>query len=135
MKFLPLAIVALFIFSCDPYEKPPTPDPIITPPEWIRGSWIYTDSTNYTENLIISEDDIELERLLNTGKTSISYMDSFKENSIAVGQVIKYNSYYNLEFTDKNDDINLIYLAKIGGNEIRVINETSPTPKTYTLIE
>ena len=135
MKFLPLAIVALFIFSCDPYEKPPTPDPSITPPEWIRGSWIYTDSTNYTENLIISEDDIELERLLNTGKTSISYMDSFKENSIAVEQVIKYNSYYNLEFTDKNDDINLIYLAKIGGNEIRVINETSPTPKTYTLIE
>ena len=135
MKFLPLAIVALFIFSCDPYEKPPTPDPSITPPEWIRGSWIYTDSTNYTENLIISEDDIELERLLNTGKTSISYMDSCKENSIAVEQVIKYNSYYNLEFTDKNDDINLIYLAKIGGNEIRVINETSPTPKTYTLIE
>ena len=98
-------------------------------------SYFYTDSTNYTENLISSEDDIVLERLLNTGKTSISYMDSCKENSIAVEQLIKYNSYYNLEFTDKNDDINLIYLAKIGGNEIRVINETSPTPKTYTLIE
>jgi len=133
MKFLPLAIVALFIFSCDPYEKPPTPDPSITPPEWIRGSWTHTDSTNYKEKLIISEDDIVIERLLNTGKVSTSYMDSCKEYSISVEEKIKYNNYYNLEFTDKNDEVHLIYLAKIGGNEIRLINEISPTPKTYLL--
>lgn len=133
MKFLPLDIVALFIFSCDPYEKPPTPDPSITPPEWIRGSWTHTDSTNYKEKLIISEDDIVIERLLNTGKVSTSYMDSCKEYSISVEEKIKYNNYYNLEFTDKNDEVHLIYLAKIGGNEIRLINEISPTPKTYLL--
>ena len=133
MKFLPLAIVALFIFSCDPYEKPPTPDPSITPPEWIRGIWTHTDSTNYTENLIISEDDIIHERIKNSSKTTVSYVDSCKDNNIVVEQKIKYNTYYNLKFEDENGNINHFYLAKIAGNKIRVINETSPTPKTYFL--
>ena len=78
------------LFSCDPEEKAVTPDPSITPPEWIRGSWTYTDYSNYTENLIISEDDIVHERLLSTGKKSISYMNSCKDNSISVDQKIKY---------------------------------------------
>ncbi|MBL6662731.1 MAG: hypothetical protein ISP71_01390 [Flavobacteriales bacterium] len=134
MKYLTLLSLIFILFSCDPEEKAVTPDPSITPPEWIRGSWTYTDSSNYTENLIISEDDIVHERLLSTGKKSTSYMDSCKEYSISVNQEIKYNSYFHIKFTDKNDSINLLYLAKIAGDEIRAIDEISPTPKSYTRV-
>ncbi|MDA7794069.1 hypothetical protein N8962_00010 [Flavobacteriales bacterium] len=48
---------------------------------------------------------------------------------------VKYNSYYNLEFTSNDNSINLIYYAKISDLEIRVINEVSPTPKTYRMEE
>lgn len=135
MKYLTLLSLIFILFSCDPEQEAATPDPSITPPEWIRGSWTYTDSSNYTENLIISEDDIVHERLLSTGKKSISYMDSCKEYSISVNQEIKYNSYFHIKFTDKNDSINLLYLAKIAGDEIRVIDEKSPTPKSYIKVK
>ena len=72
MKYLTLLSLIFILFSCDPEEKAVTPDPSITPPEWIQGSWTYTDSSNYTENLIISEDDIVHESLLSTGKNPLA---------------------------------------------------------------
>ncbi|MDB0006648.1 hypothetical protein N9E30_01710 [Flavobacteriales bacterium] len=133
MKFLPIAILALsiFLFSCKPDKEPVKPEPSMTPPEWLIGSWLHSDSTGVTEKMIVSTDDIVLERFVSTGKTSLSYIDSCKTNDLELSDYIKYNSYYNLEFTDKNKETNLVYYAKIGGSEIRVINEVSPTPKTF----
>jgi len=133
MKPFTLFALAFILFSCDPKEKIVTPDPSIKPPEWIRGTWIYSDSTNYTEKLIISNNDIIKERIINSDQNSISFIDSCKDNSITIEESVKYNIYYHIEFKNKNDNINHIYLAKIGGNEIRLINGVSPTTKSYVL--
>ena len=62
-------------------------------------------------------------------------MDSCKEYSISVNQEIKYNSYFHIKFTNKNDSINILYLAKMAGDEIRVIDEKSPTPISFVKVE
>ena len=82
MKFLPIAILALpiFLFSCKPDKEPINPEPSMTPPEWLIGSWLHSDSTGVTEKMIVSRDDIVLERFVSTGKTSLSYIDSCKTN-------------------------------------------------------
>ncbi|MBL6657060.1 MAG: hypothetical protein ISP73_00465 [Flavobacteriales bacterium] len=129
--FFPLLTLFFFLFSCKPDKEVVKPEPSMTPPEWLFGSWLYSDSTGVTEKMIVSEDDIILERFKSTGKTSLSYIDSCKANDLELSDYIKYNSYYNLEFTNKDKEISLIYYAKISGSEIRVINEVSPTPKTF----
>ena len=127
---IPLLTLFVFLFSCKPNEIV-KPEPSMSPPEWLIGSWLHSDSTSVTEKMIVSEDDIVLERFISTGKTSLSYIDSCKTNDLELSDYIKYNSYYNLEFTNKDKEISLIYYAKISGSEIRVINEVSPTPKTF----
>lgn len=131
MKYLTLFSLAFVLYSCDPNEKAATPDPSITPPDWIRGSWIHTDSTDYSEKLIITENDIVLERYLSTGKTSVSYIDSCKTHKISVEDKTRDNTYYSMEFSSNNEEINIIYFAKIANNEIRLINEESLTPITF----
>jgi hypothetical protein len=81
--------------------------------------------------MIVSTDDIVLEHFISNGKTSLSYLDYCKTNDLELSDYIKYNSYYNLEFTNKDKETNLVYYAKIGNSEIRVINIVSPTPKTF----
>jgi hypothetical protein len=131
MKYLTLFSLTFVLFSCDPKEKIVTPDPSINPPEWIRGSWVHTDTANFSEKLIISDDDIIFERFLSTGKTAVSYMDSCKTYKLSVEEKIKNNTYYSVEFINDSKEINIIYLAKIAAGEIRLINQTSPTPKTF----
>ena len=130
---LPLTLVFLFLFSC----KDPViiePEPSMSPPVWLIGNWLHSDSTTaVVEKMIVSDDDIVLERFPSTGKTSMSVIDSCKTNNITLSDYIKYNSYYSLEFTKENEDsVHIIYYAKISDAEIRIINEVSPTPKTYT---
>lgn len=122
-------LLFLFFISCADTEVA-EPEPSMNPPEWLIGSWLHSDSTSIIEKMIVSESDIVLERFLNTGKTSVSFIDSCKTNDLKLNDYTKYNSYYNLEFT-KNNETSLIYYAMIGGSEIRVITETSPTPKTF----
>jgi len=131
-KLFPLIVFILFIFSCKPIEIV-EPEPSMSPPEWLIGNWLHSDSTTVVEKMIVSDDDIVLERFPSTGKTSMSVIDSCKTNNITLSDYIKYNSYYSLEFTKENEDsVHIIYYAKISDAEIRVITEVSPTPKTYT---
>lgn len=130
MKLLiPLFTILLFLISCIETEVA-EPEPSMNPPAWLIGSWLHSDSTGVSEKMIVSESDIVVERFKSTGKTSVSYIDSCKINDLKLNDYVKYNSYYNLEFT-KNNETSLIYYAMIGGSEIRVITETSPTPKTF----
>ena len=58
-------------------------------------------------------------------------MDSCKTYKLSVEEKIKNNTYYSVEFINDSKEINIIYLAKIAAGEIRLINQTSPTPKTF----
>ena len=133
-QFLPITLIFLFLFSC----KDPViiePELSMSPPEWLMGNWLHSDSTGIIEKMIVLEDDIVIEYFKNTDKITTSVIDSCKVNDLELSDYVKYNSYYNLEFTSNDDSISLIYYAKISALEIRVINELSPTPKTYRMEE
>ena len=123
---------AILIYSCKTDDDSVNnPLPMINPPEWIKGSWVRNVDSVNTEMFVISENDVILQRTNETTNTTISFIDSCIKNKIQLSEYTKYNTYYNLSFTNENNEVNEIYFAKIADNEIRYLTDHSPTPKTY----
>ena len=134
MNKIILILLVVTFFSCDKTPESAKPEPSLSPPQWFIGTWNHSDSTGVIESLIVSEKDVVVERFTSSGKLTTSYVDSCKTNSIELKDFVKYNAYYNLEFTDENENVYLMYFAKIAYDEVRFLNHIRPTPKTYTRV-